>query len=247
MMGWSNCKCRRLYFLVFWFCFFWVFFHLHVPPVFRLTRELVLMVTFVVFDSSRVFWLSIASPCSDQSCLLLRNSNSLLEAENSQIYSSATFRLIGLAFSLPLSRSLLLKRARIVLFKTVWCKYRYCRRHNQTFMRESDLGRGSESRSWMCLQLSQTAALLSTPFSPLKPPLCPPLLSLSSLPSSPLICMLLPPLPPLVFSITRLRTCVSTLQTFSPQSSKLESSLRSTAVKSKNSNKTMCTSPPDHR
>lgn len=48
-------------------------------------------------------------------------------------------------------------------------------------MRERDLGRGGESRSWMCLQLSQTAALLSTPFSPLKPPLCPPLLSLSSL------------------------------------------------------------------
>lgn len=66
-------------------------------------------------------------------------------------------------------------------FQTVWCKYRYCRRHNQTFMTERDLGRGSESRSWMCLQLCQTAALLSTPFSPLKPPLCPPLLSLSSL------------------------------------------------------------------
>lgn len=64
-------------------------------------------------------------------------------------------------------------------FKTVCRKYRYCGRHNQTFMRERDLGRGRESRSWMC-SLRLTAAVLSTPFSPSKPSLCPLLLSPSS-------------------------------------------------------------------
>lgn len=56
--------------------------------------------------------------------------------------------------------------------KSVQCKYCYCRRHNQTFMRERDLGRSRESRSRICLQASETAALLSTPLALSKPLLC---------------------------------------------------------------------------
>lgn len=94
------------------------------------------------------------------------------------------FTLMGWIFSLPhlrlsLSLSPPALTHRNCNFKTVWRKYRYCGRHNQTFMRERDLGRGRESRSWMC-SLRLTAAVLSTPFSPSKPSLCPLLLSPSS-------------------------------------------------------------------
>lgn len=71
---------------------------------------------------------------------------------------------------LPFSFSLFLEMDLIFLapqcncnLKSVWCKYCYCWRHNQTFMRERDLGRSTEreSRSRMHWQVSETAASLS--------------------------------------------------------------------------------------
>lgn len=57
-------------------------------------------------------------------------------------------------------------------FKSVWCKYHYCWRRNQTFMKERDLGSSRESRSRMRWQVSETATSPSVPFYLFKPRLC---------------------------------------------------------------------------
>lgn len=70
--------------------------------------------------------------------------------------------------------------------KSVWCKYCYCWRRNQTFMRERDLGRDGESRSQSLWDGSFTESLFlsllfvfsasfpsplsSTILAPLRPP-----------------------------------------------------------------------------
>lgn len=78
--------------------------------------------------------------------------------------------------------------------KSVRSKYCYCRRRNQTFMRERELGRSSESRSRMCSHVSETAALLSPPLPPALSSQLFPFFLVSSCPSSlpsfsPLFCI----------------------------------------------------------
>lgn len=113
-------------------------------------------VNFCVCETARL--------CTNQRCLVLRDSNlaSPLRWEfSNQFLCHFPSTSNGLDFfslpSPPLQPNCNLK--------SVWCKYCYCWRRNQTFMRKRDPGRSRESRSRMRWQVSETAASLSTPLS----------------------------------------------------------------------------------
>lgn len=104
-----------------------------------------------------------------QHCLVLRDSNlaSPLRWEFlNQFLCHFPSTLNGLDFFLSLSPPL----QPYCNLKSAWCKYCYCWRRNQTFMRERDLGRNRESRSRMrwqdsdCCSFTLFSSLSSQPY-----------------------------------------------------------------------------------
>lgn len=122
---------------------------------------------FLSFSGCLCAWL-----CTNQHCLILRDSNlaSPLRWEfSNQCLCHFPSTSNGLDFFFSFLSPPLQPNCN---FKSVWCKYHYCWRRNQTFMKERDLGSSRESRSRMRWQVSETATSPSVPFSLFKPRLC---------------------------------------------------------------------------